>query len=218
MRRPASLHQEVADSLRELIRQGDLAPGCKIPEAELCLQLQVSRTPLREAIKLLAAEGWIDLLLNRGARVSRVSARETRDLFEVLVFLERQLGDILAAKLSAQGLKQLEQTHRRLQRLHQKRRRREYSQLNQQFHHSLAQLTGNRILASTYQDLMRRASRARYLANLSTSRWDESMEEHEAIMQALRSQDAQALGRCLGEHLARTGAAVVDVLEQLQNP
>ncbi len=209
------MHLEVADSLRELIQQGDLAPGSKIPEAELCQQLQVSRTPMREAIKLLAAEGWVDLLLNRGARVSQVNASDTRDLFEVLAYLERQLGETLATRLTAQDLKRLEQTHRTLQRLHQKRRRREYTLLNQQFHHSLAQLSGNRILASTYQDLMRRASRARYLANLSNGRWDESMDEHEAIMQALRNQDAKALSRCLSDHLMRTGAVVVAALEQL---
>lgn len=193
-------------------------PGSKIPEAELCIQMQVSRTPMREAIKRLAAEGWVDLLLNRGARVSCVSVDETCDLYEVLAFLERQVGEQVAPRLSAQDLKQLEQLHRKLQRLHQNRRRKEYTLLNQEFHHNLALLTGNRLLASTYQDLLSRASRARYLANLSNGRWDESMDEHETIMQALRRQDGQALGRCLSEHLQRTGAVVIAALKQQQEP
>ncbi len=216
IRKRVSLHQEVAVTLRQLIQQGGLPPGDKIPEAELCTQLQVSRTPMREALKLLAAEGWVELLLNRGARVSSVTVAETRDLFEVLAYLELLVGEQLSRRLSAADLKHLEQIHRKLQRLHQQRRRKEYTLLNQQFHKTLASLTGNRILASTYEELLMRASRARYLANLSTGRWDESMDEHELIMTALRNRDG-TLGQRLSEHLQRTAEVVITALADLQS-
>lgn len=212
-RRP-SLHQQIVEDVRTRLLDGSIPPGTRIPETALCGELDISRTPLREALKVLASEGLVELLPHRGAIATDVSVEETQDVFDVLVILERRIGELAAAAADEDTVDFIEGLHLRMLEFHQRRRRADYFRLNQQIHVALSELAGNDVLSDVYFALMQRAMRARFLANMSDGRWDESMEEHEAIMAALRKADGKALPALLAEHARLTGEAVIHALHE----
>lgn len=214
-RKRQSLHEQIVSAVRTMILEGRIPPGARIPETALCDEMEISRTPLREALKVLASEGLVELLPHRGAVTTGVTVKETRDLFQMMVPLERLVGRLVAENADTRTIAELERLHERLRGFHQRRRRADYFRLNQQIHWQLARATGNGVLFQTYCNLSDKVKRARYLANLSFARWDASMAEHEAIMEALRSRQGDALSERLGAHMERTGAVVVEALERI---
>lgn len=205
-RRP--LHDEVTERLRDMIVEGELAPGARVNEAALCEQLGVSRTPLREALKILAAEGLVELLPRRGARVATLGAAELGELFEVLSGLERTAAELAAVRASATDLAGLRQLQARIERHHAARNRHDYSHDNHALHEAIVALAGNAVLKEVHERLMTRVRRARYMALLSQERWDESVAEHARILTALEAGDAKRAGELMGQHVARTGEVV----------
>lgn len=214
-RRRQSLHEQIVGVVRTMILEGRIPPGARIPETALCQEMDISRTPLREALKVLASEGLVELLPHRGAVTTVVTVKETRDLFQMMVPLERLVGRLVAENAHPDTIAELQRLHARLRDFHDRRRRADYFRLNQQIHWQLARATGNGVLFQTYCNLSDKVKRARYLANLSFARWDESMAEHEAFMEALARRDTAALSEGLGVHMERTGAVVIAALEQL---
>ena len=192
-----------------------IPPGTRIPETSLCEDFGISRTPLREALKVLAAEGLVDLLPHRGAVAAAVTVEETADLFEVMTSLEGLVGRLAVETGSETAVDEVAELHQRMAGFHARRRRADYFRVNQQIHFRLAAMTGNAVLEPLYRNLARRVERARYLANMSRVRWDESMREHERIMDQLRARDASGLSRTLSDHAARTGDAVVGALQAM---
>lgn len=210
--RRVSLHDEVVARLRELILEGDLAPGARVPERELCERFGVSRTPLREALKVLAAEGLVRLLPNRGAEVTRLTAQEVEELFAVIALLEAAAGETACRRASDEQIDEIRGLHVRMLACHDNGDRPAYFALNQQIHRRIVEIAGNSILTGLYDGLSKRIQRARYLANLSHERWDEAVREHEAILAALTARDGRRLGRLMGEHLRNKAQAVETVL------
>jgi DNA-binding GntR family transcriptional regulator len=215
-RRP--LHDEAAERLRDMIVEGHLAAGERVNEADLCAQLGISRTPLREALKVLAAEGLVDLLPRRGARIARLGAREVGELFEVLSGLERTAAELAAARVTAKDLARLRRLQQRIEQHHQARRRHEYFRENQALHEAIVALSGNVVLKETHARLMVRVRRARYAAILSQERWDESVREHAGILAALEAGDARRAGELMHRHVARTGEVVGAALDPGTDP
>jgi len=216
VRRRQSLHDQIIEELRLQILEGRVAPGAKIPEAALCDELDISRTPLREAMKVLASEGLIRLLPNRGAVASDVTPKQVENLFQVLASLEHLIGTLAAELVTPKSLAEVEFLHCKMLDFHKRRRRADYFRLNQQIHVKLAGITNNDVLIKTYVSLTQQAMRARYLANMFDMRWDDSMREHDDIMTALRLMDGVTLGNELMEHAQFTGAAVVGALRALE--
>jgi len=200
-----SLHTRTIDQLRDMIVEGELAPGARIVEAELCEQLGISRTPLREALKVLASEGLVELLPHRGARVTEVRPEEVGELFEVVAGLEGLAAELAAERMSERDLERLRDMHGRMARHHALRRRHDYFRLNHKMHQLIVALAGNSVLAATHEQLMVRARRSRYLAILSRERWDEAMAEHVELMAAFSARDATRAGALWRRHVARTG-------------
>jgi len=213
IRRP-SLHDEAVSAVREMILEGSLRPGERIAEIALCSELGISRTPLREAIKVLASEGLVKLMPNQGAMVTELTAVDVEAMFEMMEALETQVGQLAAIRASADEIEELRAIHERMLRVHRQGRRSEYFELNQSIHLSLARCTGNPYLASDYERYQRKIRRARYLANLLQSRWDESASEHVAIMDALAAREGDALGAILREHSRRTGEIVIEAVKK----
>jgi len=211
-----SLHEEVADRVREMILEGALPPGRVIPEIRLCSDLRISRTPLREALKVLAAEGLVKLVQNRGAVVTEVSVEEIVELFEIMAPLEELVGALAATRMSEADIAAIEAKHRHMVGFHRKGRRSDYFSTNQAIHLRFAELSGNAILFAAYANYAGRIRRARYLANLSDARWAESVREHEQFMAALRSRDAALFGSLLREHSRKTGDVVCAALHELK--
>jgi DNA-binding GntR family transcriptional regulator len=206
--RRQSLHAQATDQLRDMIVEGELAPGARIGEAELCAQLGISRTPLREALKVLASEGLVELLPHRGARVTQVTAEQVGELFEVIAALEGLAAELAARRLTDRDLERLQAMHDRMAQCHAERRRHDYFRLNHKMHQLIVALAGNGVLAATHEQLMVRARRSRYQAILSLERWDEAMAEHVALMDALSRRDADLAGALWRRHVARTGEVV----------
>lgn len=191
-----------ADELRDMITTGRLAPGDRLRERELCVQLGVSRTPLREAIRSLASEGLVKLLPNRGAVVATLDADEIRSLYDVVTALE-----VLAAKLACQRIRddeiaELGSLHYQLVRHHLRGELTEYFLVNQAIHRRIVEISDNPVLLWVWDMLALRVNRARYLTNLRPERWAEAVREHEEIFKAVSDRDGERLAEILKNHLA----------------
>jgi len=203
-----NLHDEVAQRLRDMVVEGRLEPGARLNERVLCEQLQVSRTPLREAYRVLAAEGLLQLLPNRGVVVTPLSRTELDATIEVLAALEELTGRLVARRIDAATLAGIEARHHEMLAHHLRGDLPAYFKANQDIHLALVAATGNAVLEREYRVLNARIRRYRYIANLSAERWQESIDEHEAIMAALRDRDAATLAERLATHLVNKLEAV----------
>jgi DNA-binding GntR family transcriptional regulator len=199
--RRANLHETVVGQLRDIIVEGILAPGARIAERQLCESLGVSRTPLREALKVLASEGLVELLPNRGARVARLDDSDIENMFQVMGALEALAGSLACTQISEAELAEIAALHYEMLAQYMRRDLPGYFRLNQAIHAAIVAAARNPILAATYQSLAARIRRARYFANLSDERWQHAVAEHEAILQTLQARDGPRLARLLEEHL-----------------
>jgi DNA-binding GntR family transcriptional regulator len=207
-----ALHDEVVQRIRGLIVQGELAPGERVPERELCERFGISRTPFREALKVLASEGLIDLQHQRGAVVSTITARDVDDMFQVMGVLEALAGELACARVSDADVAAVEGLHREMLARYREHDLAGYFHFNQRIHEAIMQAAGNPVLGNLYGTLSARIRRARYMANLSKARWDQAVAEHEEILAALQARDGKRLGQLLREHLLHKADVIKAVL------
>lgn len=210
--RRASLHDEIVLRLREMILTGGLPANSRVPEAHLCETLGISRTPLREALKVLASEGLIELRPNRGSIVAPIDPGEIRAMFEVMESLEKQIGTLACQRASDAELRSLDEMHQSLRSLHRDNDLVGYFHANQTIHVRLMEAAHNPVLASIYEGLSMKIRRARYMANYDATRWRESLAEHERLNEALQRRDAAHLSALLRDHTRITGEAVIRAL------
>ena len=195
------LHEEAAERLRDMIVEGDLAPGERITEQALCDRMGLSRTPLREAIKTLTSEGLILLQPNRGATVALLSLDDIEDTFRVIGALEALAGEMACANVRDDDIAEIRVLHYQMA-LHRTRGERpEYFKLNQRIHEKIVELSGNAVLVETHQRLGGRIRRHRFAANVSPERWDQAIREHEEMLEALAARDGKRLAEVLRRHL-----------------
>jgi DNA-binding GntR family transcriptional regulator len=211
-RRP--LHEEAVDRLRDLIVRGRLAPGERMNERLLCEQLGISRTPLREALKLLATEGLVDLLPNRGAVVAPLEPARLAETLELMGALEALAGELACRRATQPQIAEIRALHQDMVAMHARGDLDGYFRHNQAIHLKIVAASRNTMLVSTYRQLNANMRRARYMANLSKERWDEAVREHEEILAALEARDVSRLKRLLQDHLANKLASVLSSLEQ----
>jgi DNA-binding GntR family transcriptional regulator len=211
-RRP--LHEQAVDRLRELIVQGKLAPGERLNERLLCERLGISRTPLREAIKLLATEGLVRLLPHRGAQVAPLEPERLSETLQVMAAMEALAGELACRHASAKALAEIRALHKDMLAKHARGDLAAYFRCNQAIHLKIVEASGNEVLAATYRQLNANVLRARYMANLSQDRWDDAVREHESILAALEARDATRLTGLLREHLAQKLTAVLTAAEE----
>jgi DNA-binding GntR family transcriptional regulator len=201
--RTGSLHGELLDALRELINHGDLAPGIRVPERDLCERFTISRTPLREALKVLAAEGLIELLPNRGARVATLDDSNLTSTFEAIGILEAEAGRLACARMSDAAIAEVQALHYRMYAHFLREELPEYFALNQKIHQSIMDGSGNPVLIAIHRNVAGRIVRARYMSNrLRPDRWKAAIEEHGQILEALVRRSADQLATILSRHLA----------------
>ena len=207
-----SLSEELAERLRDLIISGDLAADDKIDEAALCLRFGVSRTPLREAIKIVANEGLVTLIPNRGARVATITAAEIAELFPIMGALEGLAGELAVPRLTDKALARLETLHTEICASRMTNNWLAYSKANRAFHALLFVIAGNAALHQTYDQLMVRIHAVRFVARQPVAAWDQAVADHKDIMNALRARKARDLGRLLRRHLDNKARAVIAVM------
>jgi DNA-binding GntR family transcriptional regulator len=208
------LHEDATEHLRDMIVHGELAPGTKLNERVLCERLGVSRTPLREALKTLASEGLVALQPNRGATVTPLTLDTVRENFEVMGALEALAGDLACRHVTDAQLAEIRALHFQMLAAHARGDLAEYFRHNQAIHFAIVAASGNATLAATYRHFNANVRRARYMANLSRTRWEKAVREHDDMLAALTARDGPRLQRLLVEHL---GAKMLAVLTALQS-
>src|ERR1700744_3810569 len=218
-REDQSLHDEILIRLRDHIVEGNIPDGGRIPERQLCEMLGISRTPLREALKVLAAEGLIELLPNRGARVKQLSERDLADLFDVMGGLEATAGRLACENISDAEIAEVERLHYEMYGFYLHRDMHGYFRVNQLIHQKIVEASRNAALLSTYASFAGRIRRIRYSANFARKRerWGEAMREHEAILEALRRRAGSELADILFAHLRNKRTAAVEHLADGQS-
>ena len=217
-RRRHGVHADTCGRIRDMIVHGELASGERINEMELCEVLGVSRTPIREALKVLAAEGLVELLPNRGSRVKTPSTDEIVSLFAVIAALERLAVETVTLQASEPALAQLRALHDEMLQRHAEQDRDRYFELNHRIHETIIEMAANPQLTRTHADLMTRARRPRFVAITTDGRWDESVKEHELVMSAMEMRDARFAGEILFRHVLKTGSAYIQSLALAANP
>lgn len=199
------LHMEVADLVRNMIMDGTLKQGEHIKEIELCEQLAVSRTPLREALKALHVEGMVNIETNRGCWVSKISGQEYLDSFEVMSTLERKAAELVVERANDEQLNQLLALHNEMEMYFQQKDKHNYFAKNQQIHLSILTLSGNDKLKKMHTQLINLVSYGRFQAIDVDYRWSESMQEHCDLMAAFLARDSAKAGAILATHVMHTG-------------
>ncbi len=209
-----SLHDEILVGLRRYLVEGNLPDGARIPERLLCETMGVSRTPLREALKVLAAEGLVELLPNRGARVRAFDENDIRELFEVMGGLEALAGRLACEHITDAEIAGIEQLHYDMYASYMRRDLPAYFALNQKIHLAIVAAARNAILANTYANFSSRLQRVRYNANRENhkDRWGEAMREHEHILEALQRRAGLELSDILFRHLQNKRVAALRYL------
>ena len=208
-----SLHEELVERVRDLILEGALEVGAKVPERELCERLGVSRTPMREALKVLASDGLVTLIPNRGAIVRALTREDIDELFPVIGALEALAGELACEVITDSQIAAIEGLHDDMLDHYRNKRLSDYFRCNQQIHESIVRAASNRVLSEQYRVLAAPLRRARFVANLSGSRWAEAVAEHEAILLALKARDGEKISEILRAHLHKEHEAVLNQLD-----
>jgi DNA-binding GntR family transcriptional regulator len=204
-----ALHEQVAARLRTWLVEGRIPPGAKLHERTLCEQLRVSRTPLREAIKLLASEGLVDLVPHRGAVAVRLNEADVLQTFEVLAGLEGMSGELAAQRIGEQELAEVRALHFEMLACHA---RQDY-RLNALIHSAINRAAANPVLAETYGRINARVQSLRFRTNQDAAKWKRAVREHELMLEALQARDAAALRQVLVAHLDHKRDTVIALLK-----
>jgi DNA-binding GntR family transcriptional regulator len=201
---PRALYVEVAELLRQRIFQRELEPGSWIDELKIAEEYGISRTPLREALKVLAAEGLVTMKVRRGAYVTEVSVQDLSDVYHLLSLLESDAAGVVAAKGTEAELTELTQMHAELEKAAKagKANADLFFAVNERFHMRLLEIANNRWRDQMVADLRKVMKLNRHNSLLKTGRIQESLQEHRAIMAALSARDATATVQRMREHFA----------------
>lgn len=204
--------QWVADVLRDRIVKGVLPAGTRIVERKLSAELEVSRTPVREALKLLHADNLIDISRNKGAQVKVFSAPEASELFDVIASLESLAAERLAETITKDQLDVLEHMHASMLAKLDAGEADAYFDINSEIHDTILRECGNPILQEMHTKLMARARRGRFMAIMNPDRLKTAVDEHEQLMSAFRDKNAEAARQVWRIHLLQTGESVQEIL------
>lgn len=213
-----SLTAAAADALRASIIRGELVAGQRIVERTVCRQLNVSRTPLREALKLLEQDGLVEVSRHRGARVSAYSPSDVLDLFAVLANLEALAAELAASRMDETDLAGLGRLHDGMRAHFDAGDLDRYFDANSRIHDRILHLSGNPVLQACHAKMMLQARRGRYIAIVDTARWHQAMGEHELLMAAFRSREPAIAGQVWRNHLLNTGRTVARTMQEAARP
>jgi DNA-binding GntR family transcriptional regulator len=198
------LSHRIAANLRERIVTDELPGGTRIPERTLAAELSVSRTPLREALKILAGDGLVTLLPNRGAAVAQPSAQEIEERLELLAELEGFAGRKCADAATEEEIREIRALHHEMLAAYERRDRRAYFHLNQKIHKAVVAAAHNRALITTHEQLNHQLYSYRFRSSGNPVHWQTAIKEHGEILDALTVRDGQTLSTILQAHLSST--------------
>jgi DNA-binding GntR family transcriptional regulator len=198
---PTALYQEVAERLRQRIFAHELTPGTWIDEQKLAEEYGISRTPLREALKVLASEGLVDLRPRRGCYVTEISRQDMDDIFPLMAMLEGRCAAEAVKRAKPADISALKNIHEQLEAAARDGRIDAFFESNQEFHKKIQELSGNRWLLSVIQDLRKVLKLSRMHSLSLEGRLQQSLDEHRLIMAALQAGDANKAEKMMHDHL-----------------
>jgi DNA-binding GntR family transcriptional regulator len=210
----AALHEQVTQRLRQMLVESRIAPGAKLNERELAQVLQVSRTPLREAIKRLAAEGLVELLPNRGAIAVALSEADVLNTFELMAGLEGLSGELAAQRITAAELAEIRAMHFEMMGAYTRADLSNYYRINALIHSAINAAAKNPVLTGTYQQVNARLQALRFRSNQNGEKWRKAMKEHEQMVDALAARDGAAMRAVLQAHLCNKRDVVIQQLRR----
>lgn len=199
---PRALYEEVAELLRQRIFKRELEPGSWIDELKIAEDYGISRTPLREALKVLAAEGLVTMKVRRGAYVTEVNEKDLTDVYHLLSLLESDAAGVVASRATETQLRELKTLHDELEtaaRPHKQDRER-FFEINERFHMRLLEIADNRWRDQMVADLRKVMKLNRHHSLFKSGRIEESLAEHRAIMAALQAHDTSAAIQAMQAH------------------
>jgi DNA-binding GntR family transcriptional regulator len=207
-----TLHGQLVDRVRTLIVEGQLAPGTRIHEGELGKALGVSRTPLREALKVLASEGLVELVQGRGAVVRKLTGKDVAEMLDVLRALETLAARLACRNATDAQIAALRRTHDEMIAFYEAGNRLDYYWRNQAIHAGLADLSGNALLATMHATIQARMKRIRFIGNEEPGGWTAAVAEHREMIAALEARDEARLAAVVARHLDETWKRVANKL------
>jgi len=210
--RSTILHEQVARKLRAMLVEGRIGAGAKLNERELSERLQVSRTPLREAIKQLAAEGLVELKPHRGAVAIALDEAEVRHSFELMAALEGLSGELAAQRIADAELRAIRALHFEMMAAFTRRDLSAYYRLNAQIHAAINAAAKNPVLARTYAQTNARLQALRFRSNQDEGKWKRAVREHTQMIDALAARDAAGLRQLLITHLNHKRDVVLEMM------
>lgn len=208
-----TLHDAILNRLRDMIIEGDLPPGSRVNEGQMGGMLGVSRTPLREALKNLAGEGLVDLIPSRGAVVKRFTAKEVRDMMDVVRLLEETACRRACELATSDGIAEVRALHDQMISRYHSSDRLGYYKLNQDIHTAIVALADNAALADVHATLQTRLKRIRFIGHEGPEKWSKAVAEHEEMITALEARDANRLAAVVNRHLSQAWERVKDALD-----
>ena len=207
------LHIQIADRLREMIMTGALREGDKINENELCASMGVSKTPLREALRVLNVEGLISLIPNRGSYVTRPTIEEIVEMFDVMSLLEGYCARAACARMSERDFMRIERLHARLEKHFDHRDQDAYIRVNNQYHSLVQELAGNRTLNQIVSGLRKKILLYRFKSLNLPQRFENSIQEHRQLLEAFRQRDGRMAEALMQTHLRNQSLAMERLVE-----
>jgi len=210
-----TLHDELATLLRNMIIEGELTPESRIAETRLCARFGVSRTPLREALKVLSAEGLVRLCPNKGATVVRVTRKEVEETIPIIGGLEALAGEIACAHIDKEGIARLQMLHRQMVDHYRRQEKQSYNNLNRAIHDAIFEAADNRTLTEIYNILQTRLRSLRFVTPKSPPQWAAAVEEHEQMMGALEAHDGARFAAVARQHIRHKADVMRLALDKL---
>jgi DNA-binding GntR family transcriptional regulator len=209
-----TLHEQVAVLIQEMIHSGELRRGQKINEILLSESMGVSRTPIREALRLLNSQGVVDLVPHKGAFVSQFSIKEIDDMFQVMAVLEGMCAELAAAKINDAGLKKLESLQKELERHYKAKDHKSYVQTNNKIHALIQDISGNDSINGVIKGLRQKILLFRYKQLYEPERFKKSIQEHRDLFKALQEKNPKKAKNVMKRHLLAQSKALVNLIEK----
>ncbi len=198
-----TLHEEIANNLREMIMSGELREGDKIKENVLCDMMGISKTPLREALRVLSAEGLIRLIPNRGSYVTTPTFEEIKEMFDVMRVLEGVCARTAVEKMRDRDLSKLEKLHQKLEKNFSRKDQKEYIHQNNLYHAFVQELAGNKTLNHIVNGLRQKILLYRFQSLNLPGRFEQSVQEHRNLLAAFRDKDPKKAEMLMKSHLKK---------------
>ncbi len=208
-----NLYEGTFQKLRSLLVEGVIAPGSKLNERELAESLNVSRTPIREAIKRLAADGLVELIANRGAIAVQLSHADVVHTFDVIAQLEGYSGELAAKNISAATLSELEALQYEMMASYARRDLSNYYKLNLRIHHLINQAANNPVLTQLFSQVNARIEALRFRSNQNGVKWEKAVEEHQEMIDALKTHDSERMRKVMIQHVMNKRDVVIELLK-----